>query len=125
MDEHRERGLLTWVRRNLIRGGLVILLFSVMGTGGMAYGQGVEKPEWVMPEHYPNGFDGMGRIDRISIQDGEVVIDDGLMPLSPYARYHTPDSLDVSGYYFKAGMNVGYMMGKDDKIISMWLIEKR
>lgn len=111
------------IRRGLTTGCLIMFLFGVTGIAGTIYGQGFVKPEWVMPGHYPNGFDGMGRIDRISMPDGEVVIDDVQFALSPSATYHTPDSIRVSAYYFKKGMNVGYMMGPDNKIISMWLIE--
>lgn len=80
-------------------------------------------PEWIMPQHYPPaGFDGFGRINRISAQ--EVVIDDGLLKLARLVNYATPTNESAARSNFEEGDLVGYLKNSEDEIISMWLIEK-
>ncbi len=82
------------------------------------------KPEWKMPEHYPiDGFDGMGQVDRISVSDGEIVINDRRYLISADTAYSTPTDINASRFLFRAGMNVGYILASDYKISSVWLIE--
>jgi hypothetical protein len=81
------------------------------------------KPEWMMPDFYPaDGFDGMGLIDDIAVNDGIVVINDSGFKLSPYAEYHTPTYKNAPGALFKKGDKVGYILDSEKKITSMWLI---
>ena len=81
-------------------------------------------PEWIMPQHYPPaGFDGFGRINRISAQ--EVVIDDGLLKLARLVNYVTPTSKIAVRSNFEEGDLVGYLKNSEHEIISMWLIEKK
>ena len=81
-------------------------------------------PEWIMPQHYPPaGFDGYGRINRISAK--EVVIDDGLLRLARLVNYQTPNSKIAVRSNFEEGDLVGYLKNSEHQIISMWLIEKR
>jgi hypothetical protein len=82
------------------------------------------KPEWKMPEHYPfDGFDRMGKIDSISLSDGEIVIDDRPYLISPDTLYSTPSDVNASGYFFNTGMDVGFVLASGNKIISIWLID--
>ena len=81
------------------------------------------KPEWRVPDFYPaDGFDGMGRINEIVVNDGIVVIDDSEFRLSPYAEYHTPTYKNAPGALFKQGDQVGYILDSEKNITSMWLI---
>jgi hypothetical protein len=81
------------------------------------------KPEWKMPDFYPaDGFDGMGLIDDIALNDGMVVINDAGFKLSPYAEYHTPTYKNAPGALFKQGDKVGYILDSEKNITSMWLI---
>ena len=81
------------------------------------------KPEWKMPDFYPaDGFDGMGRINEIVVNDGIVVIDDSEFRLSSYAEYHTPTYKNAPGALFKQGDQVGYILDSEKNITSMWLI---
>ncbi|HJX34026.1 MAG TPA: hypothetical protein VJ373_02525 [Desulfatiglandales bacterium] len=81
------------------------------------------KPEWKMPDFYPaDGFDGMGRINEIVVNDGIVVIDDSEFRLFPYAEYHTPTYKNAPGALFKEGDQVGYILDSEKNITSMWLI---
>ena len=81
-------------------------------------------PEWIMPKHYPpDGFDGYGRINRISAK--EVVIDDGLLRLARLVNYQTPNSKIAVRSNFEEGDLVGYLKNSEHEIVSMWLIEKK
>jgi len=108
------------IRDTMICVGLAIFFVGTAVTSSVSYAQRRVKPEWVMPKHYPNGFDGMGHIDRIT--DDEVVIDDISMPLSTYAEFHTPTETDVSRGLFVPGKFVGYIVDSEHQIVSMWLI---
>jgi hypothetical protein len=81
------------------------------------------KPEWKMPDFYPaDGFDGMGQINEIAVNDGMTVINDSGFKLSPYAEYHTPTYKNAPGALFKQGDQVGYILDSEKNITSMWLI---
>ena len=76
---------------------------------------------FVLPEYYPDRFDGTGRINRIAMD--EVVIDDLLYRLSPYAEYATPTDRHALRAWFRVGNRVGYITNQKHEIISLWLIE--
>ena len=80
------------------------------------------KGEWRLPPHYPDGFHGWGRIDRISSK--EVVIDDCLLKLSPSISYHTPTQTDGSRSWIGPGRTVGYMLNERREVLSLWLIRE-
>jgi hypothetical protein len=81
------------------------------------------KPEWKMPDFYPaDGFDGIGSIDDIAVNNGMVVINDTQFKLSPYTEYHTPTYKNAPGALFKQGDKVGYILDSEKNITSMWLI---
>jgi hypothetical protein len=80
------------------------------------------KPEWRMPKHYPNGFNGWGHINVISVDTGEVVIEDVSLRLSPHAEYHTPTETNVPITLLQPGNLVGFIKNSQDEIISLWLI---
>lgn len=88
---------------------------------GLAYAQERVKPEIALPKHYPNGFDGYGLLQRIG--NGEVVIDDQLLKLSPTIKYHTSTRMDASGAYFRPGVLAGFLRNSENEIVSLWLIE--
>jgi hypothetical protein len=74
-----------------------------------------------LPEYYPAQFDGTGRINRIAVD--EVVIDDLLYRLSPYAEYATPTDRHALRAWFQVGNRVGYITNEKHEIISLWLVE--
>ena len=80
------------------------------------------KGEWILPEHFPKGFDGYGHINRITAE--EVVIDDSLLKISPSATYATSISVMASSGDFGEGDLVGYLIDSEREIISLWLIKK-
>lgn len=98
---------------------LVLLCGSILfPTGG--YAQGPYKGEWILPQHYPNGFDGWGHIDRLA--PDEIVIDDTLYKLSPSVTYNTSVKTNVSTSLFGVGNVVGYLQSPAGEIISLWRI---
>ena len=76
---------------------------------------------WAVPEHYPDRFDGTGRINRIAMD--EIVIDASLYRFSPYAEYGTPTDRHALRAWFNVGNRVGYLTNEKREIISLWLIE--
>ena len=91
-------------------------------TPGEALAQGKVKPEWRdMPDYYPDGFDGWGKIDRIS--DTEIVVDDRLLSFASFVKFSTPVIRDASIASFNKGEEVGYILNSDKKLTSLWLIK--
>ena len=110
-------------QRHILSGlglGLFLCLVVTVLASGITCAQ---EPlgERVLPAHYPDRFDGTGRIDRIA--PNEVVIDDSLHGLSSSAAYHTLRMRDASRSSFHAGDLVGYLMDSKGKITSIWLID--
>ena len=109
------------IRQIFICIGLALFILVMAIPSGLSYAQGRVKPEMVLPKHYPNGFHGFGRIDRIGRD--EMVIDDMYFRLSPSVQYHTPTSKNVSPAFFKKGDLVGYLTISEKEITSLWLLE--
>jgi hypothetical protein len=104
-------------------GLMVFLFFAGIGlTSSVGYAQGRHMGEWVLPEHYPEWFDGIGHIDRIA--SDEIVIDDSLHKMAFYARYATPTRKIATRGWFKVGSHVGFVTNAKKEIISLWLIEQ-
>ncbi len=91
---------------------IIIALFTCVGYA---------RERTDLPEHYPEEFDGWGRIDRIS--DEEIVIDDSLFRFSPYVIFNTPARMNVPRDRFRKGQSVYYILNEENKIVSIWLIE--
>ena len=79
------------------------------------------KGEWGLPDHYPDGFDGWGHVERLT--DEEVVIDDTLMALSPQAEFHTLTKSNVSRAEITVGSLTGFIKNTNNEIISLWMIQ--
>ena len=102
--------------------GLALFLVNIALPASVGYSaqKGFEGDR-VLPEHYPDRFDGGGPIDRIT--EDEAVIGDMLWKLSPDVRYHTPSIENASSAWFKEGKFVGYITNSRREIVSLWLIE--
>ena len=101
--------------------GLVCLVVGlVLCAASVGYAQDRYKSEWVLPGHYPDGFNGWGRIDRLGAD--EIVIDDNLYPLSPSVKYNIATSSNVRASLFRVGDTVGYLEDVNGLIISLWRI---
>ena len=112
---------ITKIAKTLACLGLALFSLSTAFSSNLGHAQQRVKPEVVLPKHYPDGFDGWGRIDRIS--ETEVVIDDGLYKFAAHAEFHTPERQNVSLYSLKPGAMVGFMKSGRRQITSLWLIE--
>jgi hypothetical protein len=104
----------------LLMVALVLPLVGITLPAGVCYGQRV-KGEWVLPNHYPDGFDGVGHINRIA--KDEIVIDDCLHKLSPFTKYATPTRSNTLRSRFRVGDFVGYIKNSKDEIESLWLLK--
>jgi hypothetical protein len=78
------------------------------------------RPEWVMPEGYPEFFHGWGRIGYIG--EDEISVNDIHLRLSPSVTYHTPTERYARKALFTKGKLVGFLFNDENEIISLWLI---
>ena len=108
------------VKVSQIVGLLCFVVGLVLGGASFGYAQERYKGEWVLPEHYPDGFHGWGRMDRLGAD--EIVIDDHLYPLSPSVTFNTDTGSNVSSSWFRNGDRVGYLEDANGMIISLWRI---
>jgi hypothetical protein len=102
----------------------IALAFLVLGLWlpvPATYAKGEGEKARALPKHYPDKFDGTGRIDRITVD--QIVINDTLYRLSPYAEFATPTRKHASISSFRVGNRVGYITNEKREIISLWLIE--
>ena len=101
-----------------------IALFLIVAGICVPAGAGEQKimGEWILPEHYPKGFDGYGYINRLAAD--EAVIDEALFRLSPRITYTTLISIVAVSEDFVEGDLVGYITNSEQEIVSLWLIEK-
>ena len=111
--------------------GKIFVFVLLIGPMPLMTGPGLPVPAaaaemqgeggFVLPEYYPDRFDGTGRINRIAMD--EIVIDDSLYRFSPYAEYATPTDRHALRAWFNVGNRVGYVTNEKHEIISLWLIE--
>ena len=81
------------------------------------------REEWILPDFYPRGFDGFGKIVEISPK--RVVIDDTAWNFSRQVKFATPTNTDTFRDAFKVGDTVAYLLNKNNEITSLWFIEIR
>jgi hypothetical protein len=101
---------------------LVIIAAGICIPAGAGAGEQKFKGEWILPAHYPNGFDGYGYINRIGAE--EVVINDSLLRLSPAVTFTTLNFIMAGRGDFTDGDLVGYLTNSEQEIISLWQIKK-
>jgi hypothetical protein len=79
------------------------------------------KIDFIQPDHYPKHFDGVGQLDELTEEN--VVINDTGLPLAPDVTFHVPErKSSVSSKRFVTGERVGYIIGEEGKIESLWLL---
>ena len=101
---------------------VAVFIAASIYNPGDALAQGKVKPEWRdMPAYYPDGFDGWGRIDRMS--DTEIVVDDRLLALALLVKCGTPVMRETSTASFSKGDEVGYILNSEKEVVSLWLIK--
>ena len=99
---------------------MVFLLSAVPGNVSYAEGRFMRE-EWKVPEFYPSGFDGYGKIERID-QEG-VVIDDTAWKFSRQIRFATPRDRNAGVSSFSVGDTVAYLLNEEREVTSLWYIE--
>ena len=101
---------------------VAVFIATSINNPADALAQGKFKPEWRdMPTYYPDGFDGWGKIDRIS--DTEIVVDDRLLVFALLVKCSTPVMRETSTASFRKGDEVGYILNSDKEVVSLWLIK--
>ena len=100
---------------------VALFLVTVALPAGVSHALQGFKEGSVIPGHYPDEFDQVGRVDRIELD--EVVINDCLFKLSLDVKYHTPSIENASSAWFKEGQFVGYITNSRREIVSLWLIK--
>ena len=102
--------------------GVMVLMASGAIFGNLSYAAGkIFLEEWKLPDFYPRGFDGYGRIDKIFAD--RIIINDSSKKLSSSAVYGVPSSPHASKSSFQVGNTVGYLLDQRREIISLWLIK--
>jgi hypothetical protein len=97
--------------------GLTLCIFLMCGWVDPA---AASEPRNV-PDYYPETFDGIGRIDRLG--DDVIVIDDGTKGLASGVSFATPSSQYAGRGSFRVGSLVGYLLDRDGKVQSLWLLK--
>ena len=101
---------------------LVFVLSAVPVDYSYAQGR-VMREDWKVPNFYPKGFDGFGKIEKI--EDDGIIISDSSFKFAPGARFATPRDRNAGIYAFSVGDTVAYLLDKDSEIASLWYIEFR
>ncbi len=114
------------MKKSLIKKSILTMLVLFLALTGFSINDGrakektMHKGEWILPAHYPPGFDGYGCVQTIN--QGKIVIGDTVMKLSPSVECNTPTDTDVPFVYIESGNFVGYIKNDQKQIISLWLI---
>jgi hypothetical protein len=110
------------LKRLVVCIGVAVFLMGVVAPANLGLAQGrYYREEWKLPNFYPKGFDGYGRINRIG--DEEIVISETRLKLSPGITYATPRSRHASKYAFQTDDLVAYLVNREREIVSLWLIK--
>jgi hypothetical protein len=87
-----------------------------------SYAQGrFLREEWKLPDFYPRGFDGYGRID--AILKNRIIIADTGWKFARQIRFATPRDSHAGITSFSVGDTVAYLLNEKREIISLWYIE--
>ena len=113
----RKRRSAFWVCLGL---AMVFVLSAVTVNSSLAGGRFIRE-EWKIPDFYPRGFDGYGRIDTIS-KDG-VTIADTFWKFSRHVQFATPSDSHAGVRSFSEGDTAAFLLNEKGEVISLWYIE--
>ena len=108
-------------RQFLVCSVLALFLVSTGMPMTLSHAEKRFKPEVVLPEDYPDGFNGFGYME--ALDENRIVIDDISIRMAPFVTYHTPTNMNSTAADFKIGDLVGYLTNEEGEITSLWLIE--
>ena len=107
-----KRFCLVWV---VLAMGMTLFAFAV-------FAQDLIRPEMVFPDHYPEGFHGVGIITRI--EDGFVMIDDYFrFRFSRNVEFYTPTERRTGRNRFSEEDRVGYLLNEEKEIRALYKLE--
>jgi len=118
-DKISRRRAANWVCLAL---AMLFMLSAVPGKFSYAQGRFLRE-EWKLPDFYPKGFDGFGKIERI--EQDLVIIGDTSLKFSSGIKFATPMDRHAGIYDFHVGDTVAYLLNAKHEIISLWYIEFR
>ena len=83
--------------------GLAMMLMLSAVPMDYSYAQGrFMREEWKVPEFYPKGFDGYGKIEII--ENNGVVINDTALEFSRYIKFATPRDSHAAAFCNSPGL---------------------
>ncbi|MBW2482104.1 MAG: hypothetical protein JRF38_19105 [Deltaproteobacteria bacterium] len=104
--------------------GLAILFVLSAAPGDISYAKGrIMREEWKVPNFYPRGFDGYGKIEVI--ERNRIVVDDSAFEFSRHVQFATPRDRNAGIYDFSVGDTVAFLLNEKREIVSLWYIEFR
>ena len=115
----RRKWIAVWVCLVL---AMVFMLSAVPGNFSYAQGR-IMREEWKLPDFYPQGFDGYGKIEKIEADN--VVIGDTTWKFSRGIKFATPRDRNTGIHAFSEGDTVAYLLNAKREITSLWYIEFR
>lgn len=78
-----------------------------------------------LPDYYPQQFNRIGVIDRVDVGEGQIVIQDTLLLLSPGTAVHSPSRQFALPRELRKGMKIGYDLRKKDgktTVTEIWIL---
>jgi hypothetical protein len=105
---------------------LILLVFLSMAGPSCFLGaqnaraQARYRPEMTLPSHYPEFFDGFGRVDRI--EGDQIVINDRLLRLSSRFTFSTMQSQRAPRELIKEGDIVGFVLNSSKEVTGIYLL---
>jgi len=110
--KHHEKTKTAWIALLLI-----LLGMALVPPGGTA--QTLIRPEMYFPQHYPEGFNGVGIISRIT-PEFVMIDDDYRFPFSRDIQYHRLQ-VPISGRsQFSEGDRVGYLFNEQKEVLHLY-----
>ncbi len=95
----------------------MVMLFSMMMLTISAWAG-------ALPDYYPKKFSGTGVIDRVGLNDRELVIDDSLMKLSAHTKVHNLNTQFSTLRTLKPGMKVGVQFSSENTVNEIWVLPR-
>lgn len=108
-------------RREIIKGLVLLCCLVAVFMWGLVRAETEYEREPTIPAHYPDKFDGMGRIDRL--EPPEIVINDSLRILASRVSYNVPSGKRGSKNLFAVGRFVGFKVNSRGEIAALYLLK--
>lgn len=67
---------------------------------------------------------GMGTVDRLDFETGEIVIDDVLFFIGPGTKFFSQEGVPESKDRFTEGMTSHYLVDNNDNLLAIWKVDE-